>query len=388
MTDYKAKRLDRLPTYLFAHITKRKQEAIAAGRDIIDFGVGDPDTPAPDFIVNRMAEAIRNPDNHKYAFGVGSMAFRETVATFMKKRYGVSLDPVTEVVALLGAKDAVAHLPLGVVDPGDVVLAPTPGYPGYVSGTVMAGADYHAMPLREDNDWLPDLSEIPEDICRRAKLMWLNYPNNPTGAMAPRSFFEDVVAFAKKWDILVVEDAPYCEVYYGEAPLSILQIDGAREVCIELHSMSKTFNMTGWRIGFAVGNADALSLLAKVKANLDSGVFPAIQEAGMAALEGYDRPEMKALTELYRTRRDIMAGGLREAGWPVTPPEATFYLWAKCPPGVDSWTVSNRALDEANIVVTPGAGLGPSGEGFVRFSLTVNEARTREAVQRLSNLSW
>ncbi|UCE60222.1 MAG: LL-diaminopimelate aminotransferase [Phycisphaerales bacterium] len=384
----RADRLSKLPAYLFAEIDRKKKEAIAAGRDVIDFGVGDPDQPTPGFIVDRMAEAIRDPANHTYAIGAGSAQLRQAFVEFFGKRYGVTLDPTTEVVALLGSKEGIGHLPIAVVNPGDTVLVPQPGYPVYESGTIFAGGICHTMPLREENGWLPVLSDIPSDVRVNARLMHINYPNNPTGAVAPLSFFEEVVAFAREHDLIIAHDAPYAELYYDDPPSSILQVDGAKDVCIEFHSLSKTFNMTGWRIAFAIGNPDVLSALAKVKSNLDSGVFGAVQQAGIAALKGIDRPEIKNLLKQYQQRRDILIAGLREAGWPVSTPQATFYVWAKLPAGLRSMDASSRILDEADTVVIPGAGLGECGEGFVRFSLTVSEERTRQAVQRIASLRW
>ncbi len=388
MKSWRAERLTQLPPYLFVEIDRRKKEAIAAGRDVIDFGVGDPLRPTPTFIVDRMAEAIRKAVNHRYALGTGMPEFRRAFVDFFRGRYDVSLDPDSEVVALLGSKEGIGHLATAIVNPGDAVLIPEPGYPVYVSGTVFAGGTCHTMPLTEANGWLPDLEKIPEDVRRRARVMWLNYPNNPTGAVAPMSFFSRCVDFARQYDILIAQDAPYCELFYGDPPPSILQVDGAKDTAIEFHSFSKTFNMTGWRLAVAVGHPDTLAALAKVKSNLDSGVFRAVQEAGIAALEGVDHPEIRDQIDIYRRCRDIVVDGLCEAGWPVTRPEATFYVWAKCPPGTDSMTVAARVLDEADVVVIPGAGFGPAGEGFVRFALTVSEERTREAISRIAKLRW
>jgi LL-diaminopimelate aminotransferase len=388
LNEWSADRLSQLPPYLFFEIDRKKREAIEAGRDVIDFGVGDPDCPTPGFVIDAMTEAIRDPANHRYALGTGMPVFRRAAADFLARRYGVDIDPKSEVVALLGSKEGIGHLPIGVVNPGETVLVPEPGYPVYVSGTIFAGGVCHTMPLREENGWLPVLGEIPPEVRRRAKLMWLNYPNNPTTAIAALSFFEEAIAFGRKHDILIAQDAPYSELYFGNPPPSILQVDGARDVAVEFHSLSKTFNMTGWRMAFAVGNRDALAALAKVKSNLDSGVFQAVQYAGIAALKGIDRPEVQDQVAVYRRRRDVLVGGLREAGWPITPPEATFYVWAKVPAGHDSMTVATRALDEADTVVIPGAGFGPCGEGYVRFSLTVSEERTREAVERMAKIAW
>ena len=389
MTDCRADRLSKLPPYLFVETDRKKREAMDAGRDVIDFGVGDPDTPTPGFIVDRMAEAIRDPANHPYSFGIGMSAYRETVVRYFQRRFGVGFDPKTEVIGLLGSKEGIGHLPTAIVNPGEVVLCPEPGYPVYVAGTIFAGGEPYTMPLRDENGWLPLLDEIPTDVARRAKLMFLNYPNNPTAALADRSFFEQVVAYAREHDIIVAHDAPYVDLYYGdEKPLSIMQIDGAKEVAIEFHSLSKTFNMTGWRLAFAVGRSDVLASLAKVKSNLDSGIFQAVQYAGMAALDGIERPEIKELTAMYKRRRDILVAGLRESGWPCNTPEATLYVWTKCPEGNDSVTVADRLLNEANVVVIPGTGLGATSKNFVRFSLTVPEERIREAVKRITSLSW
>lgn len=388
MTTWHAERLSQLPPYLFVEIDRRKREALAAKRDVIDFGVGDPDLPTPAFIVDRMAEAIRDPVNHRYALGVGMVEFRETVAAYFEKRFGVRLDPQTEIVALLGSKEGIGHLPTAVINPGEVVLVPQPGYPVYAAGTVFAGGECHTMALRERGGWLPDLAEIPPEIRRRARLMFLNYPHNPTGAVAPRAFLEQAVAFAREHGILLAQDAPYSELSFETRPESILEIPGAKETAIEFHSLSKTFNMTGWRVGFVVGNRNVLAALAKVKSNVDSGVFQALQQAGIAALRGIERPEVRGLVDIYRRRRDVLVAGLREAGWPVTPPPATFYVWAKCPHGLDSQKVAARLLDEADVVAIPGAGFGGCGEGYVRFALTVSEERTREAARRMQRLSW
>ena len=383
-----ADRLGRLPAYLFIEIDRKKREAIDAGREVIDFGVGDPDHPTPAFIVERMAEAVRDPTNHHYALGRGSLEYRRAVSEFFEKRYGVRLDPEAEVLALLGSKEGIGHLPLAIVNPGETVLIPEPGYPVYASGTILAGGVCHTMPLREENGWLPVLEDVPPEVRRRAKLMHLNYPNNPTGAVASLAFFEQAVAFARKHDIVIAQDAPYAELFFADPPPSILQVAGANEVCIEFHSFSKTFSMTGWRLAFAVGNPEVLTALAKVKSNLDSGVFGAVQQAGIAALGGLDQPQIKDQMETYRRRRDLLVDGLRSAGWPVTTPQATFYVWAKLPAGCESMWASSRILDEADVVVVPGAGFGPCGEGFVRFAMTVSEERTAQAVERIARLSW
>ncbi|MFQ5414637.1 MAG: LL-diaminopimelate aminotransferase [Phycisphaerae bacterium] len=388
MSHWRAERLSRLPPYLFVEIDRKKQEAVAAGRDVIDFGVGDPDAPTPGFIVDRMADAIRRPANHRYALGVGSPALRASVQRFFARRFGVALDASREIIALLGSKEGLGHVPTAVLDPGDVALVPDPGYPVYEAATLFAGGVCHRMALLADRGWLPALDDIPADVCGRARVMFLNYPNNPTAATAPRAFFEAAVAFARAHDILIVQDAAYSEIYFDDPPLSVLQVDGAKEVCIELHSLSKSFNMTGWRIGFAVGSADALAALASVKANYDSGVFMAVQEAGIAALDEYDHVDVRARVDMYRRRRDIVVRGLERAGWDVPVPRATFYVFARAPGGRDSMSAARRILDDADVVVIPGVGFGPSGEGYVRFALTVDEDRTRAALDRIADLTW
>jgi LL-diaminopimelate aminotransferase len=385
---WRSDRLSQLPPYLFVEIDRKKEAAKASGRDIIDFGIGDPDQPTPGFILERMAEAVRDPRHHRYPLGIGMRDFRQAVATFFQARFGVELDPQTEVLALIGSKEGIGHLPTAVTNPQDVMLVPEPGYPVYAAGAVLARCSCLKMPLREVNAWLPALDEIPLEQRRRAKLMFLNYPNNPTGATAPSAFFERAVEYAREYGILIAQDAAYSEIYFGERPTSILRIERAKDVCVEFHSLSKTFNMSGWRVGFAVGNPQALEALASVKDNLDSGVFGAIQRAAVEALRGFERPEVQGQRDVYRRRRDLVVMGLREAGWSVTSPQAGFYVWAKCPAGRQSMDVAGRILDEADVVVIPGAGFGPCGEGYVRFALTVNEDETREAVRRVARLSW
>ena len=324
----RAARLDQLPPYLFIEIDRMKKDAVAAGRDVINFGVGDPDRPTPGFIIERLREASRRPENHTYPLGIGSGAFREAAAAFMERRFRVRLDPTSQVMALIGTKEGLGHLPLAVMNPGDVALVPSPGYPVYESATIFAGGVPHAMPLLERNGFLPNLDEIPTDILDRTRLMFLNYPNNPTGAPAGLDFYERCVALARKHDFLICSDAAYSEVYFDDSdrPHSILEVPGAAEVAIELHSLSKTFNMTGWRVGFAAGHAEALAALAKIKGNVDSGVFGAVQEAGIAALDGMDRPEIAGIRTLYRDRAEALVPHLRSAGFTVNPPRCTLCL--------------------------------------------------------------
>lgn len=386
----RAARLDRLPPYLFIEIDRKKREAIAAGKDVISFGVGDPDRPTPLFIIDRMASAIRVPSNHQYPLGSGSLAFRETVATFMTSRFGVSVNPANEVLALIGSKEGLGHLPLAVINPGDVALVPSPGYPVYESSTIFAGGEPYVMPLSPDTGFLPNLDAIPADVLNRTRLMFINYPNNPTGATAGLDFYERCVALAKRCGFIVCSDAAYTETYFDERdrPHSILEIPGAKDVAIEMHSLSKTFNMTGWRVGFAVGHAEVLSALAKIKGNVDSGVFTAVQEAAITAIENIDGQAVAEIREVYRRRRDALVPHLKEMGFVVQSPRATFYVWARCPKGYDSMACASKLLDEAAIVAIPGVGFGRYGEGFVRFALTVDEDRIREATGRMAELNW
>jgi len=388
MRHRRASRLDQLPPYLFVEIDKAKAAAIEAGRDIIDFGVGDPDRPTLSFIVERMAQACRNPKNHAYSLGRGGKALRRSAAAFFERRFGVKLDPFKEILALIGSKEGIGHLPIGLVNPGDVVLCPEPGYPVYMAGAVFSGGKPYIMPLREENGFLPVLDDIPADVCRAARLMWLNYPNNPTAACAPKSFYEEVVAFARRHDIIVAQDAAYSELYFEQPPASLMQIAGGKDVGVEFHSLSKTFNMTGWRAGFAVGHSDILDALATVKSNLDSGLVGAVEDAACTALDHVDHIEVRAMLDVYRRRRDVLTEGLEKSGWKVNRPKATFYMWVACPPGCDSMMTAKRLLEEADVVVIPGAGFGPTGEGYVRFALTREEDRIREAVERIGRMKW
>jgi len=384
-----AQRLRALPSYLFREIERRRQAAEAAGRDVIDFGVGDPDRPTPAFILDAMSRALRDPACQGYPPDTGTPGFRSAAAAFFHRRYGLELDPQRELIALIGTKEGLAHLPLALVDPGQTVLVPDPAYPVYRAATVLAGGTPWPMPLRENNQWLPVLDAIPPDVARSAALMFLNYPNNPTGAVASLEFYERVVHFARRFGLVVAQDAAYNELYLtADPPPSLLQVPGARDVAVEFHSLSKTFNMSGWRIGLAVGNAAVIEALARVKSNIDSGVFKAIQEAGRAAYEGYGRPEIEQARSLYRERSEVLCAGLRACGFRVSPAQATFYVWAAVPDGYDDVQVACRLLDEAGIVCIPGSGFGSAGAGYVRFALTVDVDRIRTAITRLSRLSW
>ena len=294
-----SKRLQGLPPYLFIEIDRKKRQALAQGRDIINLGVGDPDKPTPSFIIQAMQEATADPANHRYPFDEGVPAFREQAAKFLKARFGLQIDPHTELITTIGSKDGISHMPLAVVDPSQVVLVPQPGYPVYQASALFAGAEPYIMPLLEENNYLPDLKAIPEQIAERAALMFLNYPNNPTAAVAGKAFYEEAVAFARQYNILVASDAAYCETYFDSKPMSMLEVAGAKDVTIEFHSLSKTFNMTGWRLGFAAGNAEAVAALARLKGNMDSGQFNAIQWAGLKALENWDCREVRGIREMY-----------------------------------------------------------------------------------------
>ena len=353
------------------------------GRPVIDLGVGDPDTPTPDTIVKKLHEASMDPATHQYALNRGLKALREEMARWYKSRFDVDLDPDTEVLPLLGSKEGIAHVPLAFINPGDGVLVPDPGYPPYNSGSVFAGGKVHFMPLLAENGFLPDLDAIDSAAASGCKLMHINYPNNPTGAVCDMEFYKKVVAFAQKHDILVCSDAAYTEMSYeGYQPISFLECPGAREVGIEFHSLSKTFNMTGWRAAMAVGNADALSGLAKVKANIDSGIFTAVQIAAIEALKNAD--EIKGrMNAIYQERRDVLIDGLKEAGWNILKPKATFYVWAPVFGEYDSISLAKAILEKTDIVVTPGNGFGKSGEGYVRMALTVGPEKLKEAVARI-----
>ena len=375
-----SKRLQSLPAYLFIEIDRKKRQAIAEGRDIINLGVGDPDQPTPSFIVEAMREATGDPANHGYPFDEGVPAFRREAAKFLGARFGLDIDDKAELITTIGSKDGISHLPLAVVNPGQVVLVPQPGYPVYQASALFAGAEPYIMPLREENDYLPDLAAIPKEVAERAALMFLNYPNNPTAAVAQRGFYEEVVAFAQRYEILVASDAAYCETYFEERPMSMLEVAGAKELTIEFHSLSKTFNMTGWRLGFAAGNAKAVGALARLKGNMDSGQFNAIQWAGVKALANWEGREVRAIRDVYRQRRDVLVDGLTKLGWQVRKPQATFYVWISCPKGIGSMELVEKLLDEADVVSIPGNGFGSAGEGYIRAALTVDVGRIRQAV--------
>jgi len=382
-----ADRLQRLPPYLFAEIDRQKQEARARGIDLIDLGIGDPDLPTPPHVVEALGRAAREPKNHRYPDYEGLLAFRGAAAEWYHRRFGVTLDPGTEVLTLIGSKEGTGHIPLAFVNPGDIVLVPDPGYPVYAAGTWFAGGEPHFLPLRAERDFLPDLDSVPSAVLARAKMLFLNYPNNPTAACATPAFFARVVAFARAHNLIVCHDAMYSELCFdGYRPPSFLETPGAREVGVEFHSCSKSYSMTGWRIAWVAGNRQIVAGLGRVKTNVDSGVFQAVQEAGIAALDG-PQDYVAHVRGVYQERRDLMVAGLRKLGFPVTPPRATFFVWAPVPDGSDSRKWASRLLQEAGVVVTPGVGFGPAGEGFYRIALTVDKVRIAEALDRLSRFA-
>lgn len=376
-----ADRLKKLPPYLFAAIDEAKRKKIEEGFDVIDLGVGDPDMPTPPEIVEAMKKALDNPSYHRYPSYEGMLRFREAVSAWYKKRFKVEIDPRNEVTALIGSKEGIAHLPFAFVNPGDYVLVPDPGYPVYHGSTILAGGVPYHVPLRSDNGFLPDLDSIPEDVLKKTKIFFVNYPNNPTSAVATREFFKKLINLAKTYGFIVAHDAAYSEIYYEDPPISILEVEGAKDVAIEFHSLSKTFNMTGWRIGMAVGNPDVIRGLVKVKTNIDSGVFEAIQEAAIYALT--HEPRIEEIRSIYRKRRDLFVDILNKSGFNVKPPRATFYIWTPVPSGYDSISFAKKLLDEANVVVTPGIGFGEYGEGYFRMTLCLPEERLEEAAHRI-----
>jgi len=378
-----SKRLDKIPPYLFAEIDKKIDEARAKGVDILSLGIGDPDTATFEHIVKEMHQEIDNSANHNYPPYQGTKDFRQACVNWMKNRFGVEMDADRETVALIGSKEGIAHVFFGYVDPGDYTLVPDPAYPVYVNATYLAGGEPYFMPIGPENNYLPDLDAIPEEVAKKAKLMFLNYPNNPTGAVATLDYFKKVLEFAKKYDILICHDQAYCEMTYdGYVAPSFLQIEGAKERCIEFFSHSKTYNMTGWRIGWAAGGENVITPLKTIKSNIDSGAFKAVQKAGIVALET-PQEKINELNEMYRGRRNLMLAGLKELGWEVEDHKATFYLWLPVPKGMTSVDFAQAMLDKAGIVVPPGNGYGPNGEGFFRIALTVGEDKLKEALERM-----
>jgi len=381
-----AKRLSRLPPYLFVEINQRIAELRARGEDVISFAIGDPDLPTPSRIIEDMCRAAHDPANHRYPETAGLPELRQAIAEWYGRRFGVTLDPDKEVLPLIGSKEGIGHMALCFIEPGDLALVPDPGYPPFSMGTILAGGEPHFVPLKEENGFLPDFQAIPNKVANKAKLMWLNYPNNPTGAIADLDFFERAVYFARKHDLAICHDAPYTEVAFdGYRPPSFMQTAGARKIGVEFHSLSKTFNMTGWRIGMVVGNAGMVEALFQVKSNLDSGIPQAIQHAAIDALRG-SQEHIAEHNAIFQRRRDKLMKVLDEIGLEVRMPKATFYVWAKVPQGYTSMDFTKKLLDEAGIAVTPGSGYGKEGEGFIRLSLTISDGRLEQGIDRLS--SW
>ena len=386
-----ARRIENLPPYLFVEISKKIADKRAKGEEIISFGIGDPDIPTPRHIIDRLCQAARDPVNHRYPETDGLPELRKAVAGWYDRRFGVSLDPDKEVLPLIGSKEGIAHIALCLVDPGDVALVPDPAYPVYSTSTMLVGGEPYHLPLNEANDFLPDLDAIPADILKRARCLWISYPNNPTSAVADLDFFNRVVEFAKKHDLVVCHDGPYSEVAYdGYQPVSFMQADGAREVGVEFHSCSKSYNMTGWRIGMAVGNAEMINALMRIKSNLDSGIPQAIQHAAIEALTG-PQDCIEEHNAVYQRRRDLLVEVLNKIGLEARPPKASLYIWTKVPPGYTSIGFADDLLEQVGVVVTPGVGYGKNGEGYIRLSLTIPDDALEKGLSRLaewrSNLS-
>ncbi len=381
-----SKKIKLLPPYLFLEIDKAKKRAKQEGRDIIDLGVGDPDQPTPAHIIEKLYQAARDPSTHRYALDQGMLRLRQAIAEWYEQRFNVKLNPETEILPLIGSKEGIAHFPLAFLNEGDYSLVPDPCYPPYKGGTILAGGRPYLMPLKEENAFLPELKKIPLNIRRKAKLVYINYPNNPTAGIAEKDFYEDAVKFATQNKFIVISDLAYSEIAYdGYRPSSFLEVEGAKDIGIEFHSLSKTYNMTGWRIGWACGNAKLVQALAKVKSNIDSGIFSAIQLAGIAALEGPEQ-HIKDMCQLCQERRNTLIRGLNSLGWHTNSPKATFYVWLKVPKKTSSIKFSALLLEKANIVVTPGVGFGKYGEGYIRMALTVSVERIQEAVERLKRI--
>lgn len=381
-----AKRVRELPVYPFVEISRKIAEKRAQGKPVITFGIGDPDLATPDNVLEELKNAASELPNHRYPETEGLPEFRKAVGDWYERRFGVSLDAGTEILSLIGAKEGIGHIALGLIDPGDIVLQPDPAYPVYNVGTLFAGGEPYWMPLLEENGWLPDLQSIPPRVAQKAKVMWLNYPNNPTGAVAPLEYFEKAVAFARSYDIALLHDACYTEVGYdGYHPHSLLEIPNAKEIAVEFHSLSKSYNMTGWRIGMAVGNEEIIQALFKVKSNVDSGIAQAVQKMGIEALK-WPEEAIKVRNDRYQARRDKVVTVLNQIGLKVSPPQASLYIWTRVPNGFSSATFATALLDDLDIVVTPGSSYGKFGEGYIRLSLTLSDEDVDEAARRIS--SW
>lgn len=381
-----ARRVQNLPPYLFARIDRLIEEKKAQGVDVISLGIGDPVEPTPDHIIEAHVEALRDPENHRYPSYTGLRAFRVAAARWMEQRFGVTLDPDREILPLIGSKEGIAHTPWALVNEGEVVLVPNPGYPVYETATLLAGAEPYHLPLREENAFLADVRAVPTDIARRASLMFLNYPNNPTSATADLAYFTEVVEWARENGILIAHDNAYSEITFGSyAAPSILEVEGARDIAIEFHSLSKSYNMTGWRIGFAAGNAEAIDALGRLKTNIDSGIFNPIQYAGIEALER-GAADIAAMVRIYERRRERVCAFLDRAGIHYWKSDATIYVWVRVPDGETSESFTSFLLEKAGVVVSPGSAYGHHGEGYIRISLTVPDSRLEEALSRLESV--
>ena len=379
-----SRRVENLPPYLFVEISRKIAERKARGEDVVSFGIGDPDIPTPSHIIERLCKEAHDPANHRYPESEGLPELRKTIVKWYEKRFGVSLDPEKEVAPLIGSKEGIAHIALCLLNPGDTALITDPGYPVYSIGTNLVGGRPYYLSISPRNNFLPDLDRIPETILEKTKVLWLNYPNNPTGAVADLQFFNKAVEFAKKHNICICHDGPYSDVAFdGYTPVSFLQAEGAKEVGIEFHSLSKTYNMTGWRIGMAVGNAEVINALKIMKSNLDSGIPQAIQYAAIEALTG---PQgcIKEHNDIYQRRRDLIVDTLNKMGLEAKPPKASLYIWAKVPNGYTSVEFTNDLLDKVGVVVTPGVGYGRNGEGYVRLSLTIPDASLLKGLSRMA----
>jgi len=381
-----AKRMDNLPPYLFAEIDRKKAIKQAEGVDVISLGIGDPDMPTPQRIIDAMAVAITNPKNHQYPSYSGSVPYRTACAEWMKRRFDVEVDPATEVLALIGSKEGIAHIFPAFVDNGDYVLVPGVGYPVYTTGAILIDANVHYMPMNESNDWMADFESTPADVLAKAKLMFLSYPNNPSSAIATPEYFDRAIAFAKKHDLLIVHDNAYSEIAFdGYRPPSFLERPGAMDVAIELFSCSKAYNMTGWRIAFAAGNATAIKAFGTVKSNIDSGAFTAIQDAAIEAMLG-DQSDVAEMCDLYQRRRDLVMDTLGSIGLSARVPKGTIYVWAKIPAGYTSAQYAGEVLDKAGVIVAAGSAYGPDGEGYIRISLATPDDRLVEALERIKTM--
>ncbi|ARV57381.1 LL-diaminopimelate aminotransferase [Nostocales cyanobacterium HT-58-2] len=378
-----AERVQKLPPYVFARLDELKAKAREQGLDLIDLGMGNPDGATPQPVVEAAIKALQNSANHGYPPFEGTASFRRAISNWYHRRYGVDLDPDSEALPLLGSKEGLAHLAIAYINPGDLILVPSPAYPAHFRGPVIAGGKVHSLILKPENDWLIDLAAIPDDVAQQAKILYFNYPSNPTAATAPREFFEEIVAFARKYEILLVHDLCYAELAFdGYQPTSLLEIPGAKDIGVEFHTLSKTYNMAGWRVGFVVGNRHIIQGLRTLKTNLDYGIFAALQTAAETALQLSD-DYLHEVQERYRTRRDFLIQGLAKLGWNLNKTKATMYLWAPCPVGMSSTDFALKVLQQTGVVVTPGNAFGVAGEGYVRISLIAECDRLGEALHRL-----